>query len=270
MSKQPPQPEPDERALFDEAMADVQPLERDRHLPKISFRRPVTISEHEREVLRRRLERPPECVLDVGCGTGEILRRFRDDFAPRRIVGLDLFPGHMRRAPRPVVLGDGFRTPFPDRTFDLVLVRHLLQALPDPPALLREARRLLRPGGRLHLLVEDYAVMGASAHVHQFCRVGESAMVGAMAGISQDVAPFTIAEGSRARLLSINRINMERRGFPPERIRAVERAYRLLFRSGLRPYEAFARVRAELADSRDAEHMVAFLEKSERGFCRVR
>ena len=57
---------------------------------------------HEREVLRRRLERPPECVLDVGCGTGEILRRFRDDFAPRRIVGLDLFPGHMRRAPRPV------------------------------------------------------------------------------------------------------------------------------------------------------------------------
>ena len=121
-----------------------------------------------------------------------------------------------------------------------------------------------------HVLVEDYAVMGASAHVHQFCRVGESAMVGAMAGISQDVAPFTIAQGSRARLLSINRINMERRGFPPERITAVERAYRLIFRSGLRPYEAFARVRAELADSRDAEHMVAFLEKSERGFCRVR
>ena len=121
-----------------------------------------------------------------------------------------------------------------------------------------------------HVLVEDYAVMGASAHVHQFCRVGESAMVGAMAGISQDVAPFTIAQGSRARLLSINRINMERRGFPPERITAVERAYRLIFRSGLRPHEAFARVRAELADSRDSEHMVAFLEKSERGFCRVR
>jgi UDP-N-acetylglucosamine acyltransferase len=121
-----------------------------------------------------------------------------------------------------------------------------------------------------HVLVGDYAVMGASAHVHQFCRVGESAMVGAMAGISQDVAPFMIAQGSRARLLSVNRINMERRGFTPERITAVERAYRLIFRSGLRPYEAFARVRAELPDSRDAEHMVAFLEKSERGFCRVR
>jgi ubiquinone/menaquinone biosynthesis C-methylase UbiE len=111
----------------------------------------------EREVLRRRLAHPPACVLDIGCGTGEILRRFRDDFAPRRIAGLDLYPGHLRSAPPPVVRGDGFRAPFADGTFDLVLVRHLLQALPDPPALLREARRLLRPGGRLHVLVEDYA-----------------------------------------------------------------------------------------------------------------
>ena len=121
-----------------------------------------------------------------------------------------------------------------------------------------------------HVRVEDYGVLGASANVHQFCRLGESAMVGAMTGVGQDVCPFTIAQGIPARMFSVNKINMERRGFPPERIKAVERAFRLIFRSGLRPYEAFARVREELADSRDAEHMVAFLEKSERGFCRVR
>lgn len=121
-----------------------------------------------------------------------------------------------------------------------------------------------------HVLVEDYAVLGASAAIHQFCRVGESAMVGGMTGVVQDVAPFSIAQGHRARLVSVNRINMERRGFSKERIGAVDRAYRLIFRSGARPYEAFARVREELPDSKDAEHMVAFLEKSERGFCRVR
>ena len=121
-----------------------------------------------------------------------------------------------------------------------------------------------------HVRIEDYAVLGASSNVHQFCRIGESAMVGAMTGVGQDVAPFTIAQGIPARLRVINRINMERRDFTPERIAAVERAYRLIFRSGLRPYDAFARVRSELADSLDAEHMVAFLEKSERGFCRVR
>ncbi len=121
-----------------------------------------------------------------------------------------------------------------------------------------------------HVRIEDYAVLGASSNVHQFCRLGESAMVGAMTGVGQDVCPFTIAQGIPARMFSMNRINMERRGFPPERIKAVERAFRLIFRSGLRPYEAFARVREELADSRDAEPLVAFLEKSERGFCRVR
>ena len=126
------------------------------------------------------------------------------------------------------------------------------------------------PGLAGHVRIEDHAVLWAAANLHQFCRLGESAMVGGMTGVGQDVCPFTIAQGIPARMLSVNRINMERRDFSPERIKVVERAYRLIFRSGLRPYEAFARVREELAESRDAEHMVAFLEKSERGFCRVR
>ncbi len=121
-----------------------------------------------------------------------------------------------------------------------------------------------------HVRVEDYAVLGASIHVHQFCRIGESAMLGALAAVSQDVAPFVIAQGDRAKVLKVNRINMERRGFPQGQMDAVERAYRIIFRSGLTPHEAFARVRTELPESPHAEHMVAFLEKSERGFCRAK
>ena len=121
-----------------------------------------------------------------------------------------------------------------------------------------------------HVRIEDYAVLGASVHIHQFVRIGESAMLAGLAGVNQDVAPFTLAQGYPARLLHVNRVNLERRGISAERIQWVERAFRILFRDGLLPHKAFSRVREELANSPEAEHMVAFLEKSERGFCRVR
>ncbi len=121
-----------------------------------------------------------------------------------------------------------------------------------------------------HVLVEDYAVLMAYAGIHQFVRIGESAMVAAMSGTGQDVAPFAVVQGNHARVRAMHRINLERRGFSRERIQEIERAFRILFRSGLRPREAFAKIREELPGSEDAEHIVAFLEKSERGFCRVR
>jgi len=110
----------------------------------------------ERAILRRRHGDRLGAVLDLACGTGEILRRVRRDFECTSVVGIDLFDGHLRSAASPVARGDGFRLPFGAGTFDLVLVRHLLQALADPVALLREARRVLRVGGRIHLVAEDY------------------------------------------------------------------------------------------------------------------
>lgn len=121
-----------------------------------------------------------------------------------------------------------------------------------------------------HVRIEDHAVLAAMAGVHQFTRVGESAMLGAFAGLNQDLAPFSIGFGVPAKVIAMNRVNVERRGFSKERIRSIDRAYRLIFRSGLRPVEAFSAVREQLPDSRDAEHLVAFLEKSERGFARIR
>jgi len=111
----------------------------------------------EKELLRARYGGTPGRVLDLGCGTGEVLRRLRAEFEPSLAVGADLFPGHLRHAPAPVVHADGHALPFPDGAFDLVLVRHLLQALDDPVAFLREAHRVLAPGGRIHVLAEDYA-----------------------------------------------------------------------------------------------------------------
>ena len=102
----------------------------------------------------RRLTPAPRRVLDLACGTGEILRRVRAEFAPEIGVGIDLFRGHLESAAAPVVQGDAYHLPFADGAFDLVLVRHVLQALPDPVGLLSEARRV---GRRVHVLAEDYA-----------------------------------------------------------------------------------------------------------------
>ena len=121
-----------------------------------------------------------------------------------------------------------------------------------------------------HVQIEDYAVVGANSAVLQFCRVGESAFLAGMSGLMQDLAPFCWAHGYPARLMKVNRIGMERRGLADELIGTIEQAYRVVFRSGQRPEEAFARVRSELPDCAEAERMVAFLEKSERGFARRR
>jgi SAM-dependent methyltransferase len=115
--------------------------------------------EPEQAILRRRYGNRLGAVLDLACGTGEILDRVRRDFECAPAIGLDLFDGHLRWAPPPVVRGDGFQLPFASATFDLVLVRHLLQALDDPVPLLAEARRVLREGGRIHVVAEDYMAL---------------------------------------------------------------------------------------------------------------
>jgi ubiquinone/menaquinone biosynthesis C-methylase UbiE len=110
-------------------------------------------------------------ILDVGCGTGEITARLAELYPRASLVGVDLIAGHLEAARvRCAGLGgrvafreaDAFALPFADDTFDLVVCRHMLQAVPRPDAAMAEMVRVLRPGGRLHLLVEDYGMI----HMH--------------------------------------------------------------------------------------------------------
>jgi UDP-N-acetylglucosamine acyltransferase len=121
-----------------------------------------------------------------------------------------------------------------------------------------------------HVSVEDHAVINADAAVQQFLRVGESAYLAAKAGLMQDLPPFVWSQGHPARALRINRVGLQRRGFRPERIAAIERAFRVLFRSKLAPRQGFASVREHLGCSEDVQKLLAFVEKSERGVVRVR
>jgi len=107
-------------------------------------------------------------VLDVGCGTGEITARLAERFPEASFAGIDLEESHLQRArarcasfgPRVrFEVGDALALPFPDATFDLVVCRHLLQAVPDAARVLAEIKRVLRPGGRMHLIAEDYGML---------------------------------------------------------------------------------------------------------------
>lgn len=121
-----------------------------------------------------------------------------------------------------------------------------------------------------HVEVGDHCVIFAGAAVQPFLRIGESVFVAAKAGVMQDLAPFTWCQGHPTRVLRVNRVGLERRGIDPEHIQVIERAFRLIFRSKLRPREAFAKVRSLFPEFAEVERLVAFLEKSERGFARVR
>jgi UDP-N-acetylglucosamine acyltransferase len=116
-----------------------------------------------------------------------------------------------------------------------------------------------------HVTVEDYVIVGGLAAIHQFVRVGESAILGGGAMVIHDVPPFCNASGDRARLRGINVIGLKRRGFSAEQLRAIKNAYRLLFGSQTHFAEARVRVAAELPSSPEVERLLAFLAASTRG-----
>ena len=119
-----------------------------------------------------------------------------------------------------------------------------------------------------HALVEDYVLISAMSAVHQFTRVGTMAMVAGGSMVVQDVPPYCLAHGDRARLVGLNEVGLDRRGVSSESIRALRRAYRTVFRSGLRRDEGIARARADFGEVPEVERMLSFIEAAERGVCR--
>jgi len=117
-----------------------------------------------------------------------------------------------------------------------------------------------------HVTVEDFATIGALSPVHQFCRVGRYAYVGASTVVVQDVPPFSrIVTERETKSFGPNSIGLERKGFSVERIKTLQRAFRLLSRSKLNTSQALAEMRAQFADSEDVRELVKFVETAERG-----
>ncbi|MBN1335922.1 MAG: acyl-ACP--UDP-N-acetylglucosamine O-acyltransferase [Deltaproteobacteria bacterium] len=121
-----------------------------------------------------------------------------------------------------------------------------------------------------HVEVGDRAVLGGLAGVHQHARVGRLAMVAAGSMVSQDVPPFGLVQGDRARLVGLNRVGLGRAGVASGTIKALRSAYDLLFgRAGPLRAEAIRRVAETWGEVPEVQELLAFVSSSRRGVCRV-
>ena len=129
-----------------------------------------------------------------------------------------------------------------------------------------------------HVMVEDYAVVGALCPVHQFCRIGRYSYIGGGTTITQDVLPYSLTCIERNNhAYGLNKVGLERRGFSPGQLKALRHAYRLLQASKLNTTDALAAIRAGLeasdpdapaADPEAAAHvryLADFIANSSRG-----
>jgi UDP-N-acetylglucosamine acyltransferase len=124
-----------------------------------------------------------------------------------------------------------------------------------------------------HVHVGNWAILGGLAGVHQFCRIGEHAMVGGASCVLQDVAPYVLGQGNPFSLSTVNSEGLKRRGFSAEAVTTVRNAFKTVFRNGLTLKEAIAVLEAESTTASDDAKsalapLIAFLQSPGRGLAR--
>lgn len=121
-----------------------------------------------------------------------------------------------------------------------------------------------------HVTIEDRVIIGGLSGIHQFTRLGTLSFIGGGAMVTLDVPPFCVAQGDRAELAGLNQVGMGRAGFSPEEIKAIRKAYRMIF---IRPgtmKEKIENVKSELGDIKGISTLLDFISATERGVCHHR
>ncbi len=118
-----------------------------------------------------------------------------------------------------------------------------------------------------HVTVEDHANIGGLTAVHQFVHIGRYAMVGSRSIIKQNVLPYSItATDHSVEVYGANRVGLERAGYSPESVEALQNAFRLLTRSGLNTSQAVAKIEEYLPFTEELRTLLAFIRNAKGGF----
>ncbi len=118
-----------------------------------------------------------------------------------------------------------------------------------------------------HSELGDRAYMSGNTAVHQFCRVGTLAMIGALSCVSQDLPPYWIVQGRMNEVRGVNVVGMRRAGVPRVEINAVRAAYKLLNRSGRTIPDALAEMEQLYPDLPAIRRIVEFIRSTKRSIC---
>ncbi len=118
-----------------------------------------------------------------------------------------------------------------------------------------------------HVEIEDQAFISGGVVIHQFSKIGRLAMIGGNSRVNSDVPPFFLYSGFDVEPIGLNLVGLKRAGFKPAETAALKKAYRILYRSGLKLEQALARIEEEIP-TEHALHLVRFIRRSKRGICR--
>ncbi|MFB3885518.1 MAG: acyl-ACP--UDP-N-acetylglucosamine O-acyltransferase [Thermodesulfobacteriota bacterium] len=120
-----------------------------------------------------------------------------------------------------------------------------------------------------HILIEDYATIGGLSAIHQFCQVGAHAFISGLTGVTLDIPPYMLASGSRAKLFGLNMVGLKRHHFSEETLKALKKAYRIVFRSALTLEKAIKKIAEdEISKTPEVQHLLHFIQRSKRGISR--
>jgi len=119
-----------------------------------------------------------------------------------------------------------------------------------------------------HVEIGDWVSLGGLSAVHQHTKIGAYSFIGNNAAVTRDVPPYILAVGQPAQPHSVNTVGLQRRGFTPEQVLNIRRAYRLLYRSGLKLQTAMDRLEEAAAAQPEIRLFVDFIKRSTRSIVR--
>lgn len=116
-----------------------------------------------------------------------------------------------------------------------------------------------------HVTIEDKAVVGGLVAIHQFVRIGTLSIIGGCSKVVQDIPPYSTCDGHPARVYGLNLVGLRRHNFTKESIESLNRAFKILFNSGLSIKHSLEKIEKEIAKTQEVTYLVNFIKSGQRG-----